>query len=314
MTRPLIIWRFFDGRPGHRNQVLGLTEAILRRTTAECLDVVLTPQERGFRSLLPGRQRSLKQLPCPDLIVGAGHSTHLPLICARARFGGRTVVLMKPSLPRSLFDLCLVPAADGVTPSARTIVTQGALNRVLPSTSLQPDLGLILIGGPSEHYGWNSHDLMHQLTAVIRSEPRLQWTLTTSRRTPPDFLDLWQRGQLSGTLHLAEHTTPDWLPAQLQKAGTVWATADSVSMVYEALSAGGRVGLLSVPQKKSSRVTRGIDALCHGGFVTPFSDWRNSGFPDRKTEPLNEASRCAEELLKRLFPDRSFGLSHRSAA
>jgi uncharacterized protein len=43
------------------------------------------------------------------------------------------VVLMKPSLPRRWFDLCILPQHDGIAADAHTLVTEGALNRVRPA-------------------------------------------------------------------------------------------------------------------------------------------------------------------------------------
>ena len=50
----------------------------------------------------------------PDLIIGAGHQLHKPMLRTRWHLGGRCVVLMRPSLPSFLFDLALVPQHDRV--------------------------------------------------------------------------------------------------------------------------------------------------------------------------------------------------------
>jgi mitochondrial fission protein ELM1 len=47
-------------------------------------------------------------------------------------------------------------------------------------------------------------------------------------------------------------TSPDWLPTQLARADQAWVTADSVSMVYEALTAGAAVGVLDVPRPRQA--------------------------------------------------------------
>ncbi len=50
--------------------------------------------------------------PQPDLFISAGHATHIPLICARHHFKTRAVLCMKPTLPCTFFDLCLIPRHD----------------------------------------------------------------------------------------------------------------------------------------------------------------------------------------------------------
>jgi mitochondrial fission protein ELM1 len=300
---PCNIWRFFDGKAGHRNQILGLTDAMGRITPTHCFDVDVSGSLRGIRSWLPGRMRSLEQFPAPSLLIGAGHATHWPILAARRRYGGRAVVLMKPSLPLFLFDLCLIPAADRLKriPS-NVILTEGALNRIRPSDSLDERCGLILIGGPSEHFGWSDQAILSQVKAVTERHPDIQWTLTTSRRTPASFLGAWHSSGRRGQLVPVDQTGPDWLPEKLRSAATVWVTNESVSMIYEALTSGASVGILTLPKSRNSRVTRGIDSLVARNLVTPFDHWQQSAVVRRATQTLNEASRCAELVKHRLLP------------
>ena len=50
-------------------------------------------------------------------------------------------------------------------------------------------------------------------------------------------------------------TDSDWLPARLSEAGEVWVSEDSVSMIYEVLTAGAQLGLLKVQRGKENRIT-----------------------------------------------------------
>ena len=87
-------------------------------------------------------------------------------------------------------------------------------------------------------------------------------------------------------------------------AKEVWVTEDSVSMVYEALGSGARVGLLPVPRRDhESRVLRGIDSLVDSGFVTPYSKWRQTQRIEAPPSLLNEADRCAEIVVARFLRD-----------
>lgn len=94
---------------------------------------------------------------------------------------------------------------------------------------------------------------------------------------------------------------PDWLPAQLARAGQIWVSADSVSMVYEALTAGAAVGVLDVPRKRSSRISRGLDKLTGEGWITPFADWQRHPRLKRPPQTFNEAERCARWIAARWF-------------
>lgn len=234
--------------------------------------------------------------------MGAGHGTHLSLLAARRTRGGRAVVLMRPSLPLGLFDLCLIPEHDSPPARANGLVTRGALNRIQASPALEPKQGLFLIGGPSAHFGWDDAGLRAQIAAVLAADPAMQWTLTTSRRTPASFLAIeHDPANARLTVVPGAATGPDWLPARLARAGQVWVSADSVSMVYEALTAGAVVGVLEVPRKRSSRISRGLDKLAGEGWITPFADWQRHPRLNRPTHTFNEAERCARWIAERWF-------------
>lgn len=298
--RPLVVWRFSDGKAGHDNQSQGLADALGRLRPVETITLEPLPAAIALSALLGGQRALWRNLPNPDLVLGAGHRTHLSLLAARRIRGGKAIVLMRPTLPLFLFDLCLIPAHDEPPTRTNVQVTRGALNRIQPSTALDYTQGLLLIGGPSAHFAWDNSNLHQQIAAVITADPAIRWTLTTSRRTPSDFLEHLD-GMEACTVIPVTETGPDWLPAQLARTGQVWVTADSVSMVYEALTAGAVVGVLEVPRKQPSRISRGLEKLATEGWVTFFSDWSHHGPLRRPPETFNEAERCARWIIDRWF-------------
>ena len=299
--RRLVVWQILDDKPGHRNQTLGLTEALQSQVQLTAIPVEIGDRLRGFRSWLPGRCQSLAEYPAPDLLIAAGHATHLPLLRLKQRFGGTAIVLMKPSLPTRIFDLCFIPNTHEYPHLPRNVVlTEGALNRVRPSTDLDSQRGLILIGGPSAHYDWSDAAVLTAVAEILRRCPDKEWTIATSRRTPVEFGQEFRRLQLPGHLVEAETTSADWLPAQLSVSGTVWVTADSVSMLYEALTAGAATGLLELPGQKSTRVARSAQSLAASGRITPFSDWSSGAALVPPAQPLCESDRCASIVLERI--------------
>jgi hypothetical protein len=292
----LSVWVISDGKPGHVNQSLGLAEALARATPTEIHRLPALPAWRAWLMLLLKTSPD-KTLPAPDLIVGAGHATHLTLLATRRTRGGRAVVLMKPSLPRSWFDLCILPQHDGIAADAHTLLTAGAINRIRPSSSRNTGLGLMLIGGTSNHFAWDSDAVQLQIKSILARTPDLHWTLTTSRRTPDDFLpSLPPHPHLTVVPHTA--TSPDWLPEQLAQSGTVWVTPDSASMVYEALSAGANVGVFDLPVNPKSRVGWAIARLADTQRITRFANWCAHDTLHPNTQPLAEADRCAHWILE----------------
>jgi len=297
---PLIVWRFTDGKPGHQNQSTGLLAALQHRLPVE--DYLLPSLSPGtaLRALLTGRLAAGGSLPAPDLLIGAGHATHLSLLAARRVRGGRTIVLMKPSLPAAWFDLCIIPAHDTPRVADSILVTRGVLNRVRYSADRDAGTGLILLGGPSAHVEWSTAAVVVQVRELLAHSPGVRWTLTTSRRTPGTLLEqLAAEPALRGVVVPWEQTAPDWLPDRLARASHVWVTQDSVSMIYEALTSGAAVGLLNVPWRdERDRLARGVAQLVQDGLVTGFDAWQHGRELQPPAEPFDEAARCAAWIAR----------------
>ncbi len=305
MPPPLHIWLLGDGKPGHENQSAGLAEALGRIAPVEIRSIPM-PGKCHIIARVRAITRATRSWHKPDLLIGAGHSTHLPLLWLSRQHGAPSMVLMKPSLPTSLFSLCLVPEHDleNSTPRPNVITTLGALNRVPPPGQGKRTSGLILIGGPSTSHGWDQDAILDAIGEITNRSTRLPWHITDSRRTPDDFIGGAAKTCQNANLHPHRETGRDWLPARLAEAAEVWVTEDSISMIYEALSSGARVGLLPVPRKNSAgRVTRGVDRLADDGYVTRFAQWRATGTLLSPPRVLREADRCAREVVRRLFPD-----------
>jgi mitochondrial fission protein ELM1 len=295
---PRVVWRFSDGKPGHDNQSLGLTDALQRRLPLELYEVPVWPGQRSWFDWLSGHYPAGRLLPAPWLLVGAGHATQVPMLAARRARGGRAVVLMSPLLPGRLFDLCVIPAHDRPRPAANVIETRGGLNRVQAVTEGRHDSGLLLVGGPSRHYRWHTAEVIDQVARIIRYTPLRQWTLATSRRTPAGFAGQLRRFVFSATRSVRvvpwHETSPGWLQDQYRRADCAWVTEDSVSMLYEALTAGLPTGVLELPARRDGRVVRGVRQLVRMQQVTPFNEWIR-GCPLRRPDRIyDEAGRCAD--------------------
>lgn len=278
-----------DDKPGHKSQLDGLLQALQDQVDTLVQWVHIANSLKG---------QLAEQIGKPDFILAAGHRTHLTALRLKWRLGGKLVVLMKPSLPLFLFDLCVAPEHDGVASSQRVISTQGALNAIRPSENSDDNAGLILIGGPSKHHGWSDQQMVAQLQLLKVKMPEVQWTLTTSRRTPESFL---------GTVeHLVdrqfevvpvEQTSREWLLEYYRRCGVIWVSEDSVSMVYESLSAGAKVGVLGVPRLHQSRISQGLDKLLAAKRLTRLDDSFDGQMKAGDSPPLLEAQRIAEALL-----------------
>lgn len=293
-----------DGRPGHQNQTVGLAEALGRRTGAR-VDLVRVTGNGYLR-----RYRAAAALDRPEsrpqLLIGAGHATHLPLLFAARQFAARSVVVMKPTWPIRWFDLCLVPAHDFRKSSARgsVLLTRGALNRIPEVIPPKARRGLMLVGGPSKHHGWRERELRAAIAQVISTRPDLPWTIGDSPRTPAGFLDRLRVDLPGSQLVSWRETDSGWVPAQLLAAEEAWVTEDSISMVHEAVTAGARTGVLPMPAKHpGSRVLEAVRSLVADGCATAYANWRLNGGALPPPRRLHETARCAEYILTTFFPD-----------
>ncbi len=299
VTNSLTLWLLLDGKPGHENQSLGLAEAMQRRVPCTIHRISLAGK-RGLLARVNAAIHASVSLPKPDFIIGAGHATHLALLWLARKHQAKSIVLMRPSLPLAWFDLAIVPAHDFTQPPQRRnlIVTQGALNRVAPPAAGERSGRMILIGGPSGTHGWDDVAI---LTALADITSAGGWQLTDSRRTPAGFIEEIRKRLPAIEVFPHQQTPPDWLPAKLAAAESVWVTEDSISMIYEALTSGASVGLLPMPRNQDrSRVLRGVERLVADGFLAPFAEWQNTRQLKESPSILREADRCAELAVRSL--------------
>jgi mitochondrial fission protein ELM1 len=105
---------------------------------------------------------------------------------------------------------------------------------------------------------------------------------------------------------IRSEATPDgWIENAYAQNQTVWVTADSISMIFEALTAGCRVGLLPVQwKKKNSKFGNAERDLIENGWVRTYEAWLSGNDRDIGNPRLDEADRCAREILSRWWPDR----------
>jgi len=294
----LNIWRFTDGKPGHDSQSIGLCDAIGKLTKVSRFDIQTNSIFNCFRYFLLNKFPTGKTLPDPDLIIGAGHGTHFSMLTARKARKGKTIVLMKPSLPLSLFDYCIIPEHDNISDKSNIITTVGSLNPVQFNKNKLPNRGLILLGGLSKHYQWDNESIEKQILKIIDAEPDIEWVIADSPRTPKITLTNI-RNRVNKNLKILNYskTTTTDIREYIFNANTIWITQDSVSMIYESLSSGASVGLIELKNKKSTKVVNTINVLIHKNVLAPFSKWEKSRSLPHGTSSFNEANRCAQILL-----------------
>lgn len=292
--RVSVVWRITDGKKGHEKQTQALLQG-LRDLPCQSIQEFTLP----ITSVLS----QAKALPAPNLILGAGHATHVPMLACRILFGGKTVLLMKPSVPAILFDLVLVPQHDFCTSLGNVQFTEGVLS---PRIENQPDpmRGVILLGGTNRHFDWNSAEVIQAVMAIASRDPTRTWVVCDSPRTPVTCLtDIEPLDNI--VKRPWQETNESFLTELLAVSSATWVTCDSVTMLYEALATKARVGVLMLESNRTharpNKLLRGINKLSAANRV----HLSTSGYEldQVNLDPLNdsEVQRCAEIIARRLL-------------
>lgn len=316
--RPLRVIAVMDGRAGHEKQTRGIVGALAR----------LTPLGVEFRALpslslaadikhalsclktifVGGHHRGTTK-PA-DLIIGTGSHTHLPMLLLKKKTGARAVTCMTPASGiKEQIDLCCIPCHDRPKSADNIFITTGPPSSIRAENAHDPHRGLILVGGVDKRsHVWNSNAILGQLKQIVHRHPDLRWTIATSPRTPGETtirLQALAQTQPGITVFRYPDTAAGWIETQYAKNLTAWATADSISMIYEALTAGCQVSILPVRWKQAhNKFQRSIDNLVHRQWINTYASWLAGAPHPAPNASLDESARCAREILRRWWPDR----------
>lgn len=313
---PLKIAVFLDTRPGHRKQTLGVLDALKDLTGLQTIEIPvphLALREevvkwmKYFTVPAPGCSADLRGC---DFIIGTGSRTHIPMLACKKKFRIPVITCMAPTaLLRGRFDLCFVPQHDGIRAADNIFYTDGPPNLSRSKGLHDFNRGLILIGGRDEKsHQWDDTAIIDGVARLLKQEKSITWTISSSPRTPEKtnsgIEGLAAQFENSSFVRFSD-TGPGWIEKEYDSNKTVWVTADSISMIFEALSAGCRVGVFPVNWKhKNNKFQRCVDDLCSRGLLVSFDAWKKGQSGWSLTRPLNEAQRCAREILIRWWPNR----------
>jgi len=287
-----------DGKAGHRSQALGLFQAMQRQqanATFEEVSINDLPIISLIKALFSSKTSLLQQ--APDFIFGVGSHTHFRVwLLGKVFKKANTVILMKPNLPIAWFDYAVIPEHDGILSNERVIVTRGALNPIRNENRHQAGRILIALGGSSKRHQWNHEKVLLSVQKIVECNSNSEIILTTSRRTPVSFIDILKQQSFAKCLQICpvEQTPQGWIFEEMQKAEAVWVTEDSVSMIYEALTAGCRVGVIAMDRLKQDRITNSVDILLEKKLIANVFDINL--LPEGQV--LQEADRVVYQLTK----------------
>ena len=294
-----VIWRLLDGKPGHEKQSLSLINALNFEFGVKTVNI----DSRNFLFSILFSLNKIKKLPRPNFIIGVGHKTHASLLYLKFIFGGKSILIMKPSLPCKWFDLCIIPEHDNFEGTSLIYKTKGALANTSNLIKKDEKKGIILVGGISKHYEWGGDNVVRQIEELLINNPLIHFILSPSRRTPKDFIIKINKLSFSNlTIHSIQKQNKDWLKNQMNKTKYAWITEDSISMIYESLTAGQNVGLIALKSKCKNRITNEIERLKKEKIIFANTN-RSYKNINESNFVIDEATRCAK-LIKKQFIEK----------
>lgn len=247
-------------------------------------------------------------LPPEPLALGCGGKP-APVLAAWRRQGRLTVQIQHPRMDPRRFDQVVVARHDRLT-GPNVVVTRTALHRVTPArlaaaraewagrlAHLPRPLVAVLVGGSNGRFRLEATEgaaLAAQLAAAMLADG-MGMAVTPSRRTAPAVAEALRRAlqPLGGWVWDGTGENPYF--GLLASADALVVTADSVSMVSEAVATAAPVLVAELPGR-SRRIGAFLAGLRADGRIRPFRGRVEAWH----TTPLDDTQEAADTVRRRL--------------
>lgn len=279
---PLRIWALLGAHAGDNDQVTALVEALelpfevkrleynrLRSLGPRLLGGSLISLTRSSRALIRGE-------PPPDLTISAGHRSVAVVQALRRRSGGRTrsIHVGFPRVSPARFDLVIATPQYPIPDHPNLLRIPYALTGAAiaaPEASGQ-DLDqlpqprhLLVVGGPTLYWKLDEATLLTALQRMLAEAANEGGSVlvTTSPRTPATTVHALMRlleGAVAPTLLTAPGGSPLYA-SLLAAADSIQVTADSVSMISDAIWSGKPLALVPIANSPLGRIALGTANL-----------------------------------------------------
>lgn len=298
-------WVLSDGKAGHLNQSLGVADAL--GLTPEIIPLEARPLGKAFGFIDPRLAvKNMPALPYPDIVIGTGALTalvtrHIKMTNPRTF----TVQLMSPRRDYWAYDVVAVPVHDGVPARPNIVHTLGAPNRLTPArladaaarwrpafANLPPRRLAVLVGGDSRRYSFTPEKAAAFAAAVTDLAKRhtLGLLVTVSRRTSSEAAAVLKEKLAGPGTFFWDGAGDNPYTGFLALADAMVVTADSVSMVSDACSVGGKpVYVFDMNAPELGKLGKLFDALKQQDRVRPLG----AAWFDANPQPLADAQRVA---------------------
>ncbi|MDR3521420.1 MAG: mitochondrial fission ELM1 family protein [Acidocella sp.] len=296
---------------GLRAQAIGLAEAAGLTPDLRTL-TIKKPWSGLSPSLWPNPLKAVDEAavagPLPRLIIGCGGAGARVAAALRGP-NVKVVVIQHPRMALKKFDLVFAGRHDGIA-GANVVVTRNALHRVtMQRLAAEADLWrpffapqnrplvAVLLGGSNGRYRFDAaaaEQFARQLAAMMERDGT-GLVITPSRRTSHEVVSILRRVLEPLGAWIWDGTGENPYFGMLGVADAIIVSADSVSMVSEAVATSKPVFLLRLPGK-SSRIGAFMDMLVADGRVRDFA----GRFETWDCEPLDDTPLAGARLRQLL--------------
>lgn len=236
-----------DGKPGHLNQSIAFA-----RHLGYAYDVCpVAFQSRWSKAVSYLADRCRLRLaglfhaePISDnyhAVISAGSGTYYANRVLAHRLGVKSVAIMLPKGYRYDFDLIVAQQHDDPPLQSNVIKLPINLTYVEPQGLVVPEADQkyisVIIGGDSQRGNLQPERLQNQLQQVFKLFPEHKFWLTTSRRTSRAVETVLREFNWAAAIYFFQQQINP-IPDFLAHSDYLFLTADSTSMVSEAVSFG----------------------------------------------------------------------------
>jgi mitochondrial fission protein ELM1 len=287
------VWLLLGEKRGDNAQIINLAEAVrwdyeVRRLVVGAKWVTGKPKVRARIDHLDLDRSDALEGPWPDLVITAGRRLSCVALWIKRASAGKTRLVMvgKPRRLLDEFNLIVVAKHYAISPRPNVAAHALPLMHVDPDAlnaartlwrsrldALPRPLTALMVGGPTGGLRFDldtARDLFERTLASVAASGGSLY-ITTSRRTPPDVIEMLRREcPASGCLFIFDAAaSPDENPyhALLALADRFVVTTDSASMMVEVAQLGRALAIYPL-ESEIGFVERGLIAL---GLMSPLS-------------------------------------------
>jgi mitochondrial fission protein ELM1 len=266
------VWALLGHRTGDNNQVLALAEELgfpfetrslrynlLRALEGDFLGPTLISLERATR-------RHILE-PWPDLLIAIGRRSVPIARYVRKKSGGRCklVLIGHPRVDPRDFDLVITTRQYPVPRHDNVLLLPMAMSRIRQAPAVEPDESewlqrlprphlLLALGGSTKYHDLVPERMSEAATELASRADDFGGTLMAvgSPRTQPEVLQAIEQALVGSTHRLITGKRPRF-QVLLNNADELFVTADSMSMMSEAILTGRPVGMVPVTLNSTGR-------------------------------------------------------------